>query len=68
MLSIESDSLGGSTVYSYIKALKKIFVIEDSLAWHPNLRSKADTGKMRAPSFLMVLTGIGDYPLFRYVS
>ena len=28
------------TISSYISALKKIFVIEDSLAWNPNLRSK----------------------------
>lgn len=36
----ESDSIGENTIYSYIKALKKIYVIEDSLAWNPNLRSK----------------------------
>ena len=36
----ESDELSENTIYSYIKALKKIFVIEDSLAWNPNLRSK----------------------------
>lgn len=36
----ERDTLGENTIYSYIKALKKIFVIEDSLAWNPNLRSK----------------------------
>lgn len=29
------------TISSYIEALKKIFVIEDSLAWKPNLRSKS---------------------------
>lgn len=29
------------TVSSYIEALRKIFVIEDALAWNPNLRSKA---------------------------
>lgn len=29
-----------NTVFSYIEALKKIFVIEDSLAWNPNIRSK----------------------------
>ena len=28
------------TVSSYIEALKKIFVLEDSPAWNPNLRSK----------------------------
>ena len=34
------ELLSDSTVYSYIKALKEIFVIEDSVAWNPNLRSK----------------------------
>ena len=34
-------SLDSATLYSYINALKKIFVIEDSPAWNPNLRSKA---------------------------
>lgn len=28
------------TASSYIEALKKIFVIEDSIAWNPNIRSK----------------------------
>lgn len=34
------ERMSDSTVYSYIKALKEIFVIEDSIAWNPNLRSK----------------------------
>lgn len=36
----ESSTLSDNTVYDYIKALKKIFVIEDMPAWSPNLRSK----------------------------
>ena len=36
----EESSLSDNTVYDYIKALKKIFVIEDMPAWNPNLRSK----------------------------
>ena len=36
----ESSSLSDNTVYDYIKALKKIFVIEDMPAWNPNIRSK----------------------------
>ncbi len=39
----ESDfSVSGKnrTINSYIEALKKIFVIEESIAWNPNLRSK----------------------------
>lgn len=36
----EIGSLSDNTVYDYIKALKKMFVIEDMPAWNPNLRSK----------------------------
>ena len=36
----DEESTDAKTVTSYIDALKKIFVIEDSLAWNPNLRSK----------------------------
>ena len=38
--SNESSSLSDNTIYEYIRALKKIFVIEDMPAWNPNLRSK----------------------------
>lgn len=40
MKANETKSLSDNTVYDYIKALKKIFVIEDMPAWNPNLRSK----------------------------
>ena len=40
MKANEANSLSDNTVYDYIKALKKIFVIEDMPAWNPNLRSK----------------------------
>ena len=40
MKANEESSLSDNTVYDYIKALKKIFVIEDMPAWNPNLRSK----------------------------
>lgn len=36
----ETSSLSDNTVYDYLKALKKIFVVEDMPAWNPNLRSK----------------------------
>ena len=36
----EAETFDGDTVYSYINALKKIFVIEEMEAWNPNLRSK----------------------------
>ena len=40
MQANDSSTLDEDTVNSYIKALKKIFVIEDMRAWTPNLRSK----------------------------
>lgn len=60
----ESDSLNEKTIYSYIKALKKIFVIEDALAWNPNLRSKSairtsDTRYFIDPSIATAALGLG---------
>ena len=40
MKANDSTTLSDNTIYDYIKALKKIFVIEDMPAWNPNLRSK----------------------------
>ncbi len=58
------ESLSENTIYTYIKALKKIFVIEDSLAWNPNLRSKtairtSDTRYFTDPSIATAALGIG---------
>ena len=60
----ESDELSENTIYSYIKALKKIFVIEDSLAWNPNLRSKtairtSDTRYFIDPAIATAALGLG---------
>lgn len=60
----ESDELSENTIYSYIKALKKIFVIEDSHAWNPNLRSKtairtSDTRYFIDPSIATAALGLG---------
>lgn len=60
----ETDTLNENTVYSYIKALKKIFVIEDTLAWNPNLRSKtairtSDTRYFIDPSIGTAALGLG---------
>ncbi len=56
------------TVTSYIEALKKIFVLEDSLAWNPNLRSKtairaSDTRYFSDPSIGVAALGIGPNDL-----
>ena len=40
MVNNDSASLDTDMVLSYVNALKKIFVIEESPAWNPNLRSK----------------------------
>ena len=64
----ESDDLSENTIYAYIKALKKIFVIEDSLAWNPNLRSKtairtSDTRYYTDPSIATASLGLGPEDL-----
>ena len=41
MLANDSSTLDEDTITDYIKALKKLFVIEDLVAWNPNIRSKA---------------------------
>jgi len=59
----ESEDLSENTIYAYIKALKKIFVIEDSVAWNPNLRSKtairtSDTRYFTDPSIATAALGL----------
>ena len=56
------------TIASYIEALKKIFVIEDSVAWNPNLRSKTairttDTRYFVDPSIAVAALGLGPNDL-----
>ena len=62
-----------NTVSSYIEALKKIFVLEDSLAWNPNLRSKtairtSDTRYFSDPSIGVAALGIGPNDLVNDLS
>lgn len=61
-------SLTEDTVYSYLKALKKIFVTEDLEAWCPNLRCKTpvrttDTRYFTDPSIAAAALGIGPNEL-----
>lgn len=68
MRANEGDTINENTIYSYIKALKKIFVIEDSLAWNPNLRSKtavrtSDTRYFTDPSIATAALGLGPEDL-----
>ncbi len=60
----EIDELSDKTVYSYINALKSLFVIEDMPAWNPNLRSKSairtsDTRYYIDPSIACAAMGFG---------
>lgn len=41
MLANDERTLDENTVADYIKALKRLYVIEDLPAWNPNIRSKA---------------------------
>lgn len=64
----DMESADVKTVTSYINALKKIFVIEDSIAWNPNLRSKtairtSDTHYFIDPSIGAAALGLGPNDL-----
>jgi predicted AAA+ superfamily ATPase len=66
--SNEPDGMSDETVASYIRALKKIFVIEDMEAWNPNLRSKtairtSDNRYFVDPSLAAAALGIGPQDL-----
>ena len=61
-------SIDDKTVYSYLAALKKIFVIEDMPAWNPNLRSKtairtSDNHYFVDPSIATAALGLGPQDL-----
>ena len=64
----DTESLSEDTIYSYINALKKIFVIEDVSAWNPNLRSKtivrtSDSRYFIDPSIATAALGLGPNDL-----
>lgn len=68
MLANQMETFDSATLYSYIDALKKIFVIEDTPAWNPNLRSKTairttDTRYFTDPSIAAAASGIGPKDL-----
>lgn len=70
VLSNSADTFDQGTLYSYIDALKKIFVLEDSPAWNPNLRSKTsirttDTRYFSDPSIATAALGIGPEDLLK---
>lgn len=68
MFTNDSSKLDEDTVADYIKALKKLFVIEDLAAWNPNIRSKAairtsDTRHFVDPSIGTAVLGLGPKDL-----
>lgn len=68
MAANDAERLSEDSVASYISALKKIFVIEDALAWNPNLRSKTairttDTRYFVDPAIAAAALGIGPADL-----
>lgn len=68
MINNDSFSLDTDTVFSYVNALKKIFVVEELAAWNPNLRSKtairtSDTRYFVDPSIAVAALGLGPNDL-----
>ena len=64
IMANDAKSLDTDTVYSYINALQKIFVIEEMEAWNPNLRSKtairtSNTRYFVDPSIAVAALGLG---------
>lgn len=68
ILANQTDTFDQVTLYSYLDALRKIFVLEDSPAWNPNLRSKTsirttDTRYFQDPSIATAALGVGPKDL-----
>lgn len=66
--SNDFEGFDKETLYSYLNALTRIFVIENSPAWNPNLRSKtairtSDTRYFVDPSIAAASLGIGPNDL-----
>ncbi len=68
VLAGDADSFSNDTLYSYLNALRRLFVLEDSPAWNPNLRSKTairttDTRYFMDPSIAAASLGISPQDL-----
>ena len=62
------ESFDNDTLYSYLSALTKLFVIEETTAWNPNLRSKTairskNTRYFVDPSIATAALGLGPQDL-----
>lgn len=68
VISNDVETFDKEALYGYINALKRIFVIEDSPAWNPNLRSKtavrtSETRYFVDPSIATAALGLGPNDL-----
>ncbi len=68
MLANDASTLDENTVMDYVKALKRLYVIEDLAAWNPSIRSKAairtsDTRHFIDPSIGTAALGLGPKDL-----
>ena len=68
IISNDVETFDKEALYGYLNALKRIFVIEDSPAWNPNLRSKtairtSDTRYFADPSIAVAALGLGPTDL-----
>ena len=64
MAANEPQTMDTDTISSYINALRKMFVVEESEAWNPNLRSKtavraSNTRYFTDPSIAAAALGLG---------
>lgn len=69
----DASAVSDKTVSSYLNALRKIFVLEESTAWTPNLRSKTairttETRYFTDPSIGVAALGIGPKDLLNDMS
>ena len=68
VINNDIETFDKESLYGYLNALKRIFVIEDSPAWNPNLRSKtairtSDTRYFVDSSIAVAALGIGPKDL-----
>lgn len=68
IISNDVETFDKEALYGYLNALKRIFVIEDSPAWNPNLRSTtairtSDTRYFVDPSIAVAALGLGPTDL-----
>ena len=69
----EPNTFNEDTVYSYVGALKKIFVVEDMVAWCPNLKCRtplrtSDTRYFTDPAIATASLGVGPGDLMNDLS